>query len=179
MFYSLGTRFSLAGSGARCDVTRPSESQITGGESLSSSCCDKDMEASAANSVASQSSLLSSRASDVDGLWAPLESTPERTKRSDKKKKRHSSIVSSNTQAIDIFSLIACGEVKDNKALKDLIRRQEMEQTTHSSHRKKRNEYSDETKKEKEKEKTNIGIGIRRETEIGIEIKKKRGKERG
>jgi hypothetical protein len=77
---------------------------------------------------------MSSVGSDYEGMWTPLEPISHKMKKPHRAKVHSDSFGDSEvSDGADIFQMIACGEVKDNKTLRDLIRRHECEQSAMTS----------------------------------------------
>ena len=101
---------------------------------------------------------MSSVGSDYEGMWTPLEPISHKMKKPHRAKIHSDSFGDSEvSDGVDIFQMIACGEVKDNKTLRDLIRRHECEQSAISISSRlspgRGKEKNREKEKEKEKEK--------------------------
>lgn len=116
--------------------------------------------------ASSVNSQMSSRGSDYEGLFVPQREEFIHSER--KKKKVHSDSLGDSengSEGRDLFAMLAAGEVKDNKTLKELIRRHEQDVSSsppsksmgHSpSMDRERKREKDRGEREKEKERERI-----------------------
>ena len=128
--------------------------------SLASSYCDKEIEENMASSINSQMSSIISDCDEERGRGRGREDGLSAHKRLVRGNKTHQDSFGDSdggSEGADLFSMIACGEVKDNKALRDLIRKHDAQHSVFSSSKHKSHPSRDlmgvDEKKAKDREK--------------------------